>query len=104
NGPTFINILAPCPRGWRTAENQGMEITKLAVETNYWPLYEIEDGDNYNLNYKPKEQREITDWLKPQGRFKHLFKEENKEIVDEIQAHVNKRWQRLLELCGEEEE
>lgn len=98
DGPAFINTLAVCPRGWRTADNQGMEITKIAVEACYWPLYEVIDGEEYEINYKPKERREITDWLKPQGRFKHLFKEENRGIVEEIQEHVDRRWEKLLEL------
>ena len=80
DGPSFINTLSVCPRGWRTAENRGMEITKIAVETNFWPLYEIEDGE-YKITYKPKETKPITEWLKPQGRFKHLFKEKNRELI-----------------------
>ncbi|MFW6381359.1 MAG: thiamine pyrophosphate-dependent enzyme, partial [Bacillota bacterium] len=51
-GPAFINVLSVCPRGWRTPENEGMELTKLAVETNYWPLYEVKEGE-YKVNYKP---------------------------------------------------
>jgi len=102
DGPSFINVLSVCPRGWRTAENKGMEITKLAVETNFWPLYEIEDGE-YHITYKPKKVKPVIDWLEPQGRFKHLFHEKNKDILDEIQEHVDKRWQRLLKLAGEEE-
>lgn len=101
DGPSFINVLSVCPRGWRTAENKGMEITKIAVETNFWPLYEVEQGE-YHITYKPKNIRPIIDWLKPQGRFKHLFQDENKGLIDEIQNHVNERWQRLLKLAGEE--
>ena len=101
DGPAFINTLSVCPRGWRIPENEGIELTQIAVQTNYWPLYEIEDGE-YNLNRNPKEPRPITDWLKPQGRFKHLFKEENKEIIEEIQNQVNQRWEKLKELAGTE--
>lgn len=97
DGPSFINTLSVCPRGWRTAESKGMELTKLAVETNFWPLYEIENSQ-YHITYKPKKAKSITDWLEPQGRFKHLFKEENKGMIEDIQQHVNQRWQRLLKL------
>jgi pyruvate ferredoxin oxidoreductase beta subunit len=100
DGPSFINVLSVCPRGWRTAENEGMQITKMAVETNFWPLYEVDNGQ-YHLTYKPKNPRPVIDWLKPQGRFKHLFSEENKGIIDQIQEEVNQRWQRLLLLAGE---
>ncbi len=97
DGPAFINTLSVCPRGWRTPENEGMELTQIAVDTNFWPLYEIEDG-KYNINYKPKEPRPIVDWLKPQGRFKHLFKKENKHIIEKIQKKVEKDWSGLIEL------
>jgi len=102
DGPSFINVLSVCPRGWRTAENEGMQITKMAVETNFWPLYEIDNGQ-YHITYKTKKTKPVIDWLKPQGRFKHLFREENKEIIDQIQEDVNQRWQRLLMLAGETE-
>ncbi len=97
NGPAFINALSVCPRGWRTPENEGLEITELAVKTNYWPLYEIENGE-YKINLKPDNPQPITDWLEVQGRFKHLLKEENRELIDEIQKQVDKRWKKLLEL------
>lgn len=99
-GPAFINVLSPCPRGWRTDESKGMELSRLATDTCFWPLYEIEDGE-WKLNYKPKEKLPITEWLKPQGRFKHLFKEENAGLIEDIQKHVDKRWNNLLKKCGE---
>ena len=49
-----------------------MEINKLAVETCFWPLYEVIDG-KYIINYKPKNKLPVKDFLKAQGRFKHLF-------------------------------
>ncbi|MFW6308957.1 MAG: thiamine pyrophosphate-dependent enzyme [bacterium] len=102
DGPAFINVLSVCPRGWRTPENEGIELTQIAVQTNFWPLYEIEDGE-YTLNRKPKERRPIEDWLKPQGRFKHLFKEKNRPIIEEIQKKVDQNWEQLLKTAGEKE-
>lgn len=99
SGPAFINVLAVCPRGWRIPENEGIELTEIAVKTNFWPLYEIEEG-NYKITHIPQEVRPITDWLEPQGRFKHLFREENKEIITEIQDHVNQQWEKLLKLAA----
>jgi len=98
DGPAFINTLSVCPRGWRTPEGEGMELTKTAVECNFWPLYEIEDG-KYNINYKPHNPRPIEDWLQLQGRFKHLLRDENRGIIEEIQANVDKKWERLNKLA-----
>ncbi len=98
DGPAFINALSVCPRGWRTPEGEGMELTKIAVECNFWPLYEVEKG-KYRINYKPKEPRPVREWMELQGRFKHLFKEENKRIIEEIQADVDRNWERLNKLA-----
>lgn len=98
--PAFINVISSCNRGWRHPSNMSMEISKLAVETCFWPLYEVEDGV-WRLTYKPKEKLPVSEWLKPQGRFRHLFRPENQHIIDEIQAEVDRRWERLLWLCGE---
>jgi pyruvate ferredoxin oxidoreductase beta subunit len=99
-GPKFMNILAPCVIGWGYAPNQTLELCKLAVETRFWPLYEVENGE-YRLNYKPKENRPIEDWLKPQGRFRHLFRPENANLRKRIQELVDERWSKLLLKCGE---
>ena len=55
---------------------------------------------NLKINYIPNEKEPIENWLKPQGRFRHLFNEKNKEIIDEIQEYVDKRWEKILELAG----
>ena len=103
DGPAFINVLATCPRGWRSKTEESIEITKVAADTCFWPLFEVEDGE-WTLNYKPKEKKPITDWLERQGRFKHLFKPKNKHMIEEIQEHVDKRWNEILKKCGEAEE
>lgn len=99
-GPAFMNVLTPCARGWRCDTATEMNVVNLAVETCFWPLYEVIDGQ-YKLNYKPKVKLPITEWLKPQGRFKHLFKPENAHIIEMIQQEVDKNWEELLFLCGE---
>jgi pyruvate ferredoxin oxidoreductase beta subunit len=98
DGPSFINILAPCPRGWRHSPDQSIEISRLAVETCFWPLYEVEDG-KWKVTYRPKEVRPLTDWTKIQGRFRHLNKPGNKYILEELQAKVSKDWEDLLKRC-----
>jgi pyruvate ferredoxin oxidoreductase beta subunit len=96
-----MNVLASCNRGWRHSTDDTIEITQLAVDTCYWPLFEVEDGE-WRLSYRPKEKRPVEDWLKRQGRFRHLFRPENREMIDELQEEVDQRWHRLLALCGEE--
>jgi pyruvate ferredoxin oxidoreductase beta subunit len=99
-GPAFMNVLSSCNRGWRHGTDETIEITQLAVDTCYWPLYEVEDGE-WRLTYKPKEKKPVEEWLRRQGRFRHLFRPENRHMIDELQAEVDCRWERLLKLCGE---
>ncbi len=99
NGPSFINILAPCPRGWRTKESQTVRIARLAVETCYWPLFEVENG-KWQINFQPREKKPIEEWLKLQGRFKHLFKEENRPVIEKIQNYIDTEWEKLLALSS----
>ena len=101
SGPKFMNVLQPCQLGWEYPSSDTVEIGKLAVETCIWPLYEVENGV-WRLSYKPKEKKPLVEWLKLQGRFRHLFKPENKELLEELQAEVDQRWQELLKKCSEE--
>jgi pyruvate ferredoxin oxidoreductase beta subunit len=100
SGPAFLNVLSSCNRGWRHETYETLEITQLAVDTCYWPLFEVENGV-WRLTYKPKEKLPVEEWLKRQGRFRHLFRPENRHLIDELQAEVDRRWERLLFLCGE---
>ena len=84
-GPKFMNVISPCNRGWRTRTDDQMELCRLAVNTCYWPLYEVEDGVT-KITFKPKEKKPITEFLKPQGRFKHLFTEAGKTKREKIEA------------------
>lgn len=97
-GAAFLNIMAPCPRGWRYNTPDIMDICNLAVETCYWPLFEVVEGE-YHLSYEPKKKLPIEDFLRPQGRFKHLFKKENEHLLEEFQKEVDKRWESLLKKC-----
>ena len=95
-GPKFLNVYSTCPLGWRTPWDSAIEVAKLAVETRYWPLYEVVEGV-YRITYKPKEKRPIEEWLKPQGRFRHLFRPEKREdIIRELQEAVDRHWEELL--------
>lgn len=99
-GPAFLNILTPCPRGWRYNTPDLMKICKLAVDTCIWPLYEVEDG-KWKLTYRPRKKLSVEEYLKPQNRFGHLFKKENLRLIEEIQKHVDEKWEELLKKCGE---
>lgn len=94
-GPKFMNIIAPCNRGWRSRTDDAILLSRLAVETCYWPLYEVEKGVT-RVTVKPKEKKPLTDFLKPQGRFKHLFSPENEWLLKQAQEDVDKNWERLL--------
>ena len=96
-GPCFLNVLSPCPRGWGYSTEDLMEINKLAVETCYWPLYEVVYG-KYRVTYKPANKLPIEEFLKPQKRFKHMFKEGNEWMIEEFQKEVDRRWEELLYL------
>jgi pyruvate ferredoxin oxidoreductase beta subunit len=98
-GPAFLNILCLCPTEWKYDEAQGVKLAKLATDTCVWPLYEVEKG-KYKVNYKPKNKIPVTEWLKPQGRFRHLFKEEYASVVEEIQKQVDEEWESLNQLAS----
>jgi pyruvate ferredoxin oxidoreductase beta subunit len=95
DGPAFLNVLAPCNRGWRSQTNDAIALSRSAVETCYWPLYEIENGV-LTVNSKPKEKKPVTEFMKPQGRFKHLFAPGNEGVLAQLQADVDREWERLL--------
>jgi pyruvate ferredoxin oxidoreductase beta subunit len=100
DGPAFLSVLAPCNRGWRIETDEGLKSAELAVETSFWPLFEVENG-KWTLNYKPKDKLPVVEWLKTEGRFQHLFKDEHQDVLDAFQQQVDERWERLLKLCGE---
>jgi len=92
NGPAYVHILSVCPTGWRCPPELAIEIGRLAVQTGIFPLYEVEDG-KYKLSVKVPKLKPVTDYLKLQGRFRHL----SEETVTEIQDRVNRDYSRLME-------
>lgn len=102
DGPAFMNIVAPCHRGWRYEMPATIEMAQLAVDTCFWPLFEVENGA-WKLTYKPREKLPLKDWLSKQGRFRHLFTPENEHVLDELQDAVDQRWEELLWRCSREE-
>ena len=98
-GPAFINVLSPCPRGWRTLPSASIEIAKLGVQTGFWPLFEVEDG-HWRQTVKVMNRKPITEFLKPQGRFKHLFTPENAELLEAVQGEVDRYWEYVMRRCS----
>jgi len=104
-GPAFLHALAPCPRGWRYDTSKTIEIARLAVETCVFPLWETVDGE-YSLSapskviaLKPERKKPVGEYLKSQGRFRHLFTPEFEHIIDKIENIIDKRWKLLLKKC-----
>ena len=98
-GASFLNVMTPCPRGWRYDTADIMNICKLAVETCYWPLFEVDHG-KWILSYEPKKKLPIEDFLRVQGRFKNLFKKGNEHLIEQFQAELDRRWEDLQYKCA----
>ncbi|MCK4596255.1 pyruvate synthase subunit beta, partial [candidate division WOR-3 bacterium] len=95
-GTKFIHIIAPCPTGWRSRPDDTIKLAKLAVETKIFPLYEVENGEVWRLTKKSK-GIPVIEYLKLQGRFRHLKEED----VQTIQMNVDKEYEKLLKRCNE---
>ena len=91
-GPAYIQILSPCPTGWRFATDLTVRLGRLAVETGIFPLYEVENG-TYRLNFDFPKLRPVTDYMKLQRRFGHL----SEDVINEIQQRVNREYAKLRE-------
>jgi pyruvate ferredoxin oxidoreductase beta subunit len=96
-GPKFMVVFAPCQLGWYYRKEDTIKIADLAVKSRFWPLYEVENGV-HKITKEPKKVIPVEEWLKLQGRFRHLFKDENKKIIEEIQKQVDARWEKLKKL------
>jgi len=91
-GPAYIHILSVCPTGWRTTPDITIELGRLAVETGTFPLYEVINGE-YRLSVDLPELKPVKEYLKKQGRFRHL----TEDIIEQIQARVEEDYMRLRE-------
>lgn len=94
-GTKFIHLLTPCPTGWRTASDLSPELSILAVETNIFPLYEVENGKVVIINREPR-RLPVREYLSRQGRFRHL----NEDEIAAIQKEADGEWERLSRLAG----
>jgi pyruvate ferredoxin oxidoreductase beta subunit len=98
DGPAFLNVLTDCPLGWGHEPRLSARVLNAAVDSLFWPLYEVVDG-RYRLTYQPQTVVPIEDWLRPQARFAHLLRPEAESLVTEIQQRVDTEWEDLLRQC-----
>lgn len=96
NGPSYIQIFSPCPTGWNYPTHQTVEIARLAFQSKITPIYEIENG-KLKFNMKPQKPIPVEKYLLLQKRFKHM----NKNEIKEVQKEVNESFKKLenLERC-----
>ena len=104
-GPAFLHVFAPCPRGWRSDPAKTIEYSKLAVESCVFPIWEAVNGKRHLsapsklIGPSPQRKRPVKDYLAGQGRFRHLFTPQNQHILAELQRQTDERWERLLQKC-----
>ena len=98
-GTRFIHILSPCTTGWRIDEDMAVKVAMMSVETNVFPLYEIEDGLKYTINYRSRNLA-VEKYLMIQGRYKHLKPEQ----IRDIQAETDRAWADLQEKATRKED
>ena len=104
-GPTFLHVFAPCPRGWRSEPSKSMEYSKLSVETCVFPIWEAVNGKrslsipSKVISLAPQKKKPVKAYMEGQGRFRHLFTPKNSQIIDEIQNLTDARWAKLLKQC-----
>ena len=99
DGPSFLNVLTDCPVGWGHEPRLMPQVLKAAVDSHYWPLYEVVNG-RYTLSYEPQPAIPVADWLRLQKRFAHLLQPDARPVLDRIQAQVDADWSDLLGRCA----
>jgi pyruvate ferredoxin oxidoreductase beta subunit len=91
-GPAYIHVLNVCPTGWRSATDTIIRQARLAVQCGVFPLYEVVNGE-YTMSVVPDKLRPVKDYLKIQGRFRHL----SDDVIAEIQERTDLEYKKLLE-------
>lgn len=99
DGAAFINVLSPCPRGWRTLPGKSIELAKAGVQTGFWPLFEVENGV-WRQTVKTPNRKPVEEFLKPQGRFKHLFAAGNEQLLAAVQQGVDEYYEYIQKRCA----
>ncbi len=111
DGPTFLLVDSPCQRGWRFDASIGLDMNRLAVETCIFPVYTVDrrsgnedwklDTPSRKIARNPDLKKPIEDYMKPQGRFRHVFRRPDaSQLIQEVQEFYDKKWEVLLKRCG----
>ncbi|MCX8021166.1 MAG: pyruvate synthase subunit PorB [Syntrophorhabdaceae bacterium] len=95
DGPSYLHILSVCPTGWRIPTDLAIEYGRLAVRTGVFPLYEVENG-KYKITYSPEPLKPVSEYIKGQGRFRHLKDED----IEKIQERITADWENLKALAS----
>jgi pyruvate ferredoxin oxidoreductase beta subunit len=99
DGPAFLNVLTDCPVGWGHESRLGPRVLHAAVESRFWPLFEVVDG-RYRMTYEPEHPVPIEEFLRPQARFAHLHGPDARETVAALQREIDEEWETLLARCA----
>ncbi|TLM80040.1 MAG: pyruvate ferredoxin oxidoreductase, partial [Actinobacteria bacterium] len=99
DGAAFLLVFSPCPRGWRTQPKDTIALARLAVQTGYWPMFEVENGV-WRQTVKVNNRKPLEEFLQPQGRFKHLFAPGNEELLEAVKAEVDRYWDYVQSRCA----
>lgn len=94
-GSRFLHLLAPCPSGWKYESDLTVQLSRLAVQTRVFPLYEIENGRSYRITQLPDRERDVREYLSVQGRFSSISEQD----LDRIRQDVDARWEHLCKLA-----
>ena len=89
-GTRFLHILAPCPPGWKSNDEESIDLARMAVACRVFPLLEVEGGERWRLTLSPPRQP-VAPYLARQGRFRHLTPEQ----VARVQSDIDARWAAL---------
>jgi pyruvate ferredoxin oxidoreductase beta subunit len=110
-GPAFLHAIVPCTRGWRYPQEKTIEVSRLAVQTCLFPLYECRreegwsvyelSGPSAAIARRPESKKPIDEYLEMQGRFRHLFRpDKRQDLIQSIQDWVDHQWEMLLKRVG----
>ncbi|MDO8691289.1 MAG: thiamine pyrophosphate-dependent enzyme [Dehalococcoidia bacterium] len=94
DGLAYIHLFSPCPTGWRADTNAAIDLCNMAVETNYYPLWESEDG-KFRMTYASNRVRPVSDFTSLMGRYSHL----DAEAMGDLQRSVDERYSTIQALC-----
>jgi pyruvate/2-oxoacid:ferredoxin oxidoreductase beta subunit len=91
-GSKFLHVLSPCPSGWKSEPAKSVYLSRLAVQSCLFPIYEVEHGEEYNITVWPREKVPVEEYLRLQGRFAHL----QPQHYEQIQENVDREWERVV--------